>query len=712
MDKKYLVNINSKSEIEKVIDCLVDITKDPYKFIEIAREDEFYVLFDYEFGESVDGKFKIYDYECADMPQHSHLYISKDKFLFYKKAFEYAFHSKVAQLVKNITKINYTLDDEMNPCECVWEDEENTFGLCAAGLLALENKEYIPLFADFIERNDLSHEVYQWPFAEVIFEKYGWIKETLYLLSMGPLSMYGSDAYRDHLSGKKLLDVFKKDGSLYDYFFKSLLEVLKGHNIYEDDSHMEDYEEIKCMVDEKLSPDEVFTVNLSRKKICLTGKAPLDREELKMILESEGAVIQKDIKDDTNILICKNKDKETSKLKKAKEKFIDIYTYDEIFNINSYNKKKKKLKADFGQVFKDSDIDKIKMMFEKYPFIMEFTPVELYHKALVDSKSKEVIDLLFNHFKIKPDDSYDILNLISNPSIYLRLDEKYAKDMLHYLIDNNIVKTKLNKEVDNPPVLELVKKVVKDNNKFIEIIGYILENGADINETDTHGVHPLYAAVETNSPNFDLIKFLIDNGAEINKSGRKRNTPLVALINNLGKCKIEEDDDKDDIIEKEENKTYLNEILNYLLDKGAKIDYDREGQSPFKEAVREGDLYTAKMFYEMENFDINEISDKYSDPPIYSAAMFGYPDVVKYLIGKGADVNLCNKTGMSPLMAAAMNGNLENIKILIKHGADPFHKDRLERGAIDLAKSKIENFPGIFKEKNTKVIEYLESLKK
>ena len=61
--------------------------------------------------------------------------------------------------------------------------------------------------------------------------------------------------------------------------------------------------------------------------------------------------------------------------------------------------------------------------------------------------------------------------------------------------------------------------------------------------------------------------------------------------------------------------------------------------------------------------------------PLMYAAAGGFPDVVKYLIEKNANVNLKHKSGGSALMEAATAGNTTVVQILLEAKADPFISD-------------------------------------
>lgn len=73
-------------------------------------------------------------------------------------------------------------------------------------------------------------------------------------------------------------------------------------------------------------------IDLSGKKVCLTGKAPISREEVEKILTERGAIVQSSVNKQTDILICGDEDTESSKAKKAREQGVQILTYKDVLN--------------------------------------------------------------------------------------------------------------------------------------------------------------------------------------------------------------------------------------------------------------------------------------------------------------------------------------------------------------------------------------------
>lgn len=62
--------------------------------------------------------------------------------------------------------------------------------------------------------------------------------------------------------------------------------------------------------------------------------------------------------------------------------------------------------------------------------------------------------------------------------------------------------------------------------------------------------------------------------------------------------------------------------------------------------------------------------------PLLSACLTGRPEVVKYLLDKGADVNAKSKTGLSALEAAVLRNDPELIDLLISRGVDIEAEDK------------------------------------
>lgn len=79
----------------------------------------------------------------------------------------------------------------------------------------------------------------------------------------------------------------------------------------------------------------------------------------------------------------------------------------------------------------------------------------------------------------------------------------------------------------------------------------------------------------------------------------------------------------------------------------------------FLQAVCEGDLNEIKLVLD-EGFDLDATFErKYGYTPMSLAAALNRPEVIEYLLLRGANINAFDQTGASPLMQAVSNFNFD-----------------------------------------------------
>lgn len=150
----------------------------------------------------------------------------------------------------------------------------------------------------------------------------------------------------------------------------------------------------------------------------------------------------------------------------------------------------------------------------------------------------------------------------------------------------------------------------------LEIAKILIKRGADVNKPDVSNCGPIFEAVS--SKNLEMAKLLIENGAVIDvMSNEAKNTPLNSAVT-----------DKDN-----------NEMVKFLLDAGAKVDYPG---------------------YKNET-------------AIFYAARWKNFVAIKLLAEKGADLNWRNSDNLTPLDLIKSfedkKYSQEIVKFLIKKGA-------------------------------------------
>ena len=211
--------------------------------------------------------------------------------------------------------------------------------------------------------------------------------------------------------------------------------------------------------------------------------------------------------------------------------------------------------------------------------------------------------------------------------------------------DRNLIKATINEDMDK--VITLIEKgadvnvqdrdeiahyrrestpiIIASERGNLEIVRYLVKNGADVNFIDACDGTALMEASE--SGNLEIVKYLVENGANIHFKNYRGET---ALMNASAKGNLE--------------------VVKYLIEKGA---------------------------------DVNVISKGYT--ALIVASDYSHLEVVKHLVEKGADVNII-VNGYTALIRASIRGNLEIVKILVENNANLDFQAFSGQTGLDFAK--------------------------
>ena len=221
----------------------------------------------------------------------------------------------------------------------------------------------------------------------------------------------------------------------------------------------------------------------------------------------------------------------------------------------------------------------------------------------------------------------------------------------------------------------------------LDLIAYFLSQGADVNVKVYFNETPLHKAVDKGE--LEIVKLVVTNGADLNLKNNQKETPLFVAV--------------------ESNQT---NVAEYLISQGADVNIkNQRARYPLHIAAYNGNLELVKLL--VLHGAKNSAKDAYDITSLHEAASEGQLEIVKYLVSQGAEINskgaasiewspFHRTMGCTPLHVAANKGHLEIVKYLISQGADIEVKNNEDDTALDLAE----------KRGYLKIVSYLASQKK
>ncbi|KAK3766741.1 hypothetical protein RRG08_062871 [Elysia crispata] len=208
-------------------------------------------------------------------------------------------------------------------------------------------------------------------------------------------------------------------------------------------------------------------------------------------------------------------------------------------------------------------------------------------------------------------------------------------------------------------------------NKYchLDVIQYLLEKGADVNEYVDHTSRTPLAAALTRYSSFSgkhfvdqsLMEVLLKAGADPNRRERSGSTALhiAVLMNDLGSIK-------------------------QLLDAGADLEArDSNGFTPMLQAVRDEQVKVVKLLKE-RGASIKAVDKEDKNAVFHSVESYcdRKKKILKLVASDKDQVNLQLPDGQTPLILAAVCGDARAVKILLEAGADPHKRNKQQKTAL------------------------------
>lgn len=186
----------------------------------------------------------------------------------------------------------------------------------------------------------------------------------------------------------------------------------------------------------------------------------------------------------------------------------------------------------------------------------------------------------------------------------------------------------------------------------------------NVNMRGVSGFTSLHVAAENG--NLEIIKYLIANGAQVNARSNAGFTPLMSSIS--------------------ANNDRNTKSILYLIEKGADINVkDNTGKTLLFWAVTYGHMDNIKTILK-QKVDINQ-KDNTGYTPILKAAFDGKTEIIKYLIKNNADINAKTNNGDTALILAAWNAKPDTVRYLLDIGLDL----NIKNNASETAQKKVDD---------------------
>lgn len=182
----------------------------------------------------------------------------------------------------------------------------------------------------------------------------------------------------------------------------------------------------------------------------------------------------------------------------------------------------------------------------------------------------------------------------------------------------------------------------------LDVIEYLVQKGAKLNEPqispgEEPGMTPFHSAAYFNE-NIDVIKYFVRKTKNINIKASPYGTPLLHAVRHNSNL----------------------EVVKYLISIGSE---PHDVDKLLLEAARNENIEIIKYFVS-KGGNIHARLDVFKDTALHNAARNKNRDITKYIVENGVDVNVTNHDGETPLHLAVSAKNTDIVAFLLSERAD------------------------------------------
>ncbi|KAI4094173.1 MAG: hypothetical protein LQ344_002427 [Seirophora lacunosa] len=219
----------------------------------------------------------------------------------------------------------------------------------------------------------------------------------------------------------------------------------------------------------------------------------------------------------------------------------------------------------------------------------------------------------------------------------------------------------------------------------------VLAQTDDVNVLTFAGFSALHLAAHNDQT--AAIKVLLEHGADIECKSKRGETPLLTAVLAERRAAYELLVDRGSNVlamDLDQNMPFTSvkwgspiPTLQQLLDRGADIDHvpkPKHGMSCLMRQVWQGDVQTVRWLLE-KGASVN-IRGGSGETALHKASWNGHVDIVDLLLQNGADASISDADGFSPLHIACLQHRVNVTSRLLGHGVDVNQQDRWGKTAL------------------------------